>query len=238
MTKKQRLQKIIGNAGVLSRRKAEEAILSGRVSINGVAVTELGISINPAIDSIEIDGVKINVAPTLVTFAFYKPKKVISSKFDPQGRPTVMEYFVDFSELNPVGRLDFDSEGLMVVTNDGELHHRLTHPSFGITKNYEVVIREQIDLEEVKMLENKIHLIDGPGRFDEVTITEINSNSTTLNVQVSEGRNRFIRRMFDAIDKEVIKLKRTGIGDYVLGDLKPGARIVLHSSDILLLKSK
>lgn len=220
----ERLQKIIANAGLMSRRAAEEAITAGRVRLNGEVITALGTRADPAVDTIEVDGVKINTTSRKFrTFLFYKPVGVMTTKSDPDGRPTIMDYFKDVPSVNPVGRLDFDSEGLLVMTEDGDLLNRLTHPRYEQKKVYEVWVEGGVEPDTHLKLVEGISLADGLGQFDACEPVE-RSNGRRFLVTIAEGRNRFIRRMFGAFGITVEKLKRVQMGDYELGALKPGER--------------
>ena len=212
-------------SGVFSRRRAEEAILNGRVSLNGEVFTDLGRLIDPLADVLLLDGKPVEPPSVKRTFLFHKPKGVMTTKSDPEGRPTVMDYFRDFPGVNPVGRLDFDSEGLLLLTEDGELLLKLTHPRFGVQKVYEVELtgkgRPGWEQEALRSVE----LSDGPGKFDSLEALKTGRN---YRVTVSEGRNRFIRRMFAALGFTVVRLLRVRMGEHQLGDLQPGERRELH----------
>jgi 23S rRNA pseudouridine2605 synthase len=228
---KERLQKLIAQAGVMSRRKAEEAIAEGRVTLNGVVVKEMGITADLADDRVEVDGLPIATKPKYLkkTFMFYKPREVMTTKSDDRGRKTVMDFFEDAS-LNPVGRLDYDSEGLLLMTHDGDLLLKLTHPRYEIEKVYEVEVMESgvpTPPDFIKRMLSGLDLEDGQGKFDileEIPSTSKNPAVKAYKVVISEGRNRFIRRMFDAVGLEVSRLKRVRMGEYELGDLKPGEK--------------
>ncbi len=229
---KERLQKLIAQAGVMSRRKAEEAIAEGRVSVNGVVSTEMGQTADLADDQVLVDGLPIATKPKYLkkTYLFYKPREVLTTKSDDRGRKTVMDFFPDDSSLNPVGRLDYDSEGLLLLTHDGDLLLKLTHPRYEVEKVYEVEVMES-DVPTPPDFVNRmlagIELDDGPGKFDvmeEIPSSSKNSAVKAYRVVISEGRNRFIRRMFTALGLEVTRLKRVRMGVYELGDLKPGEK--------------
>jgi 23S rRNA pseudouridine2605 synthase len=215
-----RLHKIIAQSGLMSRRKAEEAIVAGRVAVNGEIVKELGRLSSPD-DQITVDGQPLPKLETKHTYLFYKPRGVVTTKFDPEGRPTVMDYFQDEPGLNPVGRLDYDSEGLLLMTHDGDLLLNLTHPRYGIQKIYEVEVEGVGKADYLKQLVSEVLLSDGPGRFDEIKVLK---PGRTFLVTVSEGRNRFVRRMFGEMNLAVTKLKRLKMGEYELGELKAGER--------------
>ena len=208
----------------MSRRKAEIAIVEGRVAIDGVVFKEMGKVVDPAIEKITVDG---NPLPELIqkkTYLFYKPRGVVTTKFDPEGRPTVMDYFKDDPGLNPVGRLDFESEGLLLMTHDGDLLLKLTHPRYGHQKVYEVEVEGVGKPGYLYKLLNRVVLSDGSAKFD---ACEVVREHKEFLVTVSEGRNRFVRRMFGEMNLAVTKLKRIRMGNYELGDLKPGEKKLL-----------
>ncbi len=229
---KERLQKLIAQAGVMSRRKAEEAIAEGRVSVNGVVSKEMGQTADLSEDKVVVDGLPIAVKPKYLqkTYLFYKPREVMTTKSDDRGRKTVMDFFNDDLSLNPVGRLDYDSEGLLLMTHDGDLLLKLTHPRYEVEKVYEVEVMESgvpTPSDFIKRMMAGLQLEDGAGKFDVMEEIESSSKNPAVKaykVVISEGRNRFIRRMFEAVGLEVTRLKRVRMGDYVLGDLKPGEK--------------
>jgi len=219
--KKERVHKWIAASGIMSRRKAEEAIRQGRVSLNGQVFTDLGRTLDPSLDQICLDGRPLELKKSDRTFLFYKPRGVVTTKSDPEGRPTVMDYFKDLPGLNPVGRLDFDSEGLLLMTEDGDLLLRMTHPRFGIEKVYEVEVEGRGEPDFAKHLREGVLLSDGVGAF--VSIEAIRPDRV-FRIVVNEGRNRFVRRMMAAVGFTVRRLKRVRMGPYELGDLAPGER--------------
>ena len=222
---KERAHKFIAQSGMMSRRKAEAAIAEGRVALNGVVFTQMGQLVDTETDVLTVDGEVVKAPAEKKTFLFYKPRGVVTTKSDEKGRPTVMDFFADEPTLNPVGRLDYDSEGLLLMTQDGELLLRLTHPRYGVKKVYEVTVEgECLELEMNRLL-GGIALEDGMGKFDEITPVV---TGRTFNVVVSEGRNRFIRRMFTAVGCEVIRLKRLEMGQFRLDDLQPGDRVEIE----------
>ncbi len=205
----------------MSRRKAESAILEGRVSINGEVFTDLGRKVDPANDLLAVDGVPVFRPLIKRTFLFHKPRGIVTTKFDPEGRPTVMDYFKGLPSVNPVGRLDFDSEGLLLMSEDGDLLLKLTHPRYGVQKVYEVEVEGKGINDFESKLCTEVELSDGPGKFDSL---ERLMGHQRYRVTVSEGRNRFVRRMFGAVGLSVVRLVRVRMGEYELGDLKPGER--------------
>ncbi len=229
---KERIQKVIAQAGIMSRRKAEEAILEGRVMLNGVILREMGHTVDLAVDELKVDGVLVTAKPAEAkrTFLFYKPREVLTTKSDDRGRKTVMDFFQEDPSLNPVGRLDYDSEGLLLMTHDGDLLLKLTHPRYEVEKVYEVDVMSgptpaPVDFE--KQLLTGVQLEDGNGSFDRLEKIESSSRNPHVKgyrVVVSEGRNRFIRRMFEAMHLEVTRLKRVKMGEFEIGDLKPGEK--------------
>lgn len=219
---KQRIQKVISNAGVMSRRHAEKALKEGRISVNGKTLTQPGFRVSPHHDTIAIDGQTINPSPSKIVVLFHKPRKVVSTKNDPQGRKTVMDFLPKDLLVNPVGRLDYHSEGLLVMTNDGELALKLAHPRFGTRKLYHVEVAGTLTPKILSQLASGIDLEDGIGNFLSIKSIAVQDHKTTLEIEVDEGRNRFIRRMLDACDLQVRRLKRIQVGPYHLGKIPPG----------------
>jgi 23S rRNA pseudouridine2605 synthase len=224
--KKDRVHKCIAASGIMSRRKAEEAIRQGRVSLNGEVFTDLGRTMDPAVDRVGIDGREVSLTRSHRTFLFHKPRGVVTTKSDPEGRHTVMDFFQDLPGLNPVGRLDQDSEGLLLLTEDGDLLLRLTHPRFGVEKVYEVEVEGRGASGYLGLLCQGVELSDGPGKFVSI---EILRPERAFRVVVNEGRNRFVRRMFAAVGFTVRRLVRTRMGPYELGTLAPGERQEVQS---------
>ncbi len=212
-----RLQKILAGAGVGSRRACEELIAAGRVEVNG-ETAELGRRVDPGRDRVAVDGVPIGVAPGLVYYLVYKPTGVVSTTSDPQGRPTVTAVVPSEPRVHPVGRLDADSEGLILLTNDGELTYRLTHPSFGIEKEYVVTVSGLPDPADVRRLRQGVELEDGLTAPARVALLA----PDVLRVTIHEGRNRQVRRMARAVGHPVRQLIRTRIGPLRIGSLGPG----------------
>ncbi len=207
----ERLQKIISQAGIASRRHAEELITAGRVTVNGRVVVELGTKVEPGRDVVAVDG-----RPVAGEDKFYvllnKPRGVVTTLSDPRGRKTVSELVADLpARLYPVGRLDYNTEGLLILTNDGELTHALTHPSHGIDKTYVTTVVGRPSEEKLDRLRLGITLEDGVTAPARVRLTgyDLETNTATLTIVIHEGRNRQIRRMCQAIGHPVEKLKRT-----------------------------
>lgn len=220
----ERLQKILANAGVASRRKCEELILSGKVMVNDEVVTTLGTKADPNVDVITVNGKTIG-AEKKVYLVFNKPKGVITSASDPQGRKIVTDYLKGIKErLYPVGRLDYDTEGLLILTNDGDFAHLLTHPKHHVSKTYLATVKGVPHGTELDKLKQGIMLEDGMTAPAEAEYHDIDpeGKQSTISITIHEGRNRQVRRMFDAISHPVLKLKRISFGDLFLGNLKRG----------------
>lgn len=219
-----RLNQFLARAGVASRRGAEELIRAGRVWINGSTVTELATLVRPGRDTVKVDATRVRLPDRFAYYVLYKPKEVVSTLVDPEGRPCVRDYLPKgVKGLVPVGRLDYHSEGLMLLTNDGELTHRLLHPRFKVEKVYHVKVKGDPPPEGLERLRRGVTL-EGR-RTLPVAIRRIPSRETRhswLEVRMSEGRKNQLREMFFRIEHPVIKLKRVAMGPLVLGALKPG----------------
>lgn len=218
-----RLQKVLAQAGVASRRAAEELIARGRVEVNGSIVTEQGVRVDPASDVIRVDGARIPPQRRQVYLVLNKPRGVVSTMEDPQGRPTVADYLPGRERLFHVGRLDADTEGLLLLTNDGDFAQRMMHPSYEVSKTYLAEVAGVISDATLKRLRGGVQLDDGPVRPDQVKLVQRGANRSLVRVRLHEGRNRIVRRMFDAVGHPVRKLSRIAIGPVRLGELKPGA---------------
>jgi len=219
-----RLQKALAEAGVASRRACEELITDGRVSVNGVQITVLGTKVDPINDELSVDGETINTNKSKTYVIFNKPAGVLSTMSDPEGRPSLGDYFKDRSErLFHVGRLDKESEGLIVLTNDGEIAHRATHPSYGLIKKYIVEIEGHLTAAQATELKSGIRLEDGLARALEVTVLrEPTPKNAWVEISIHEGRYHIIRRLMEAVGVEVIRLVRSQFGPILLGDMKDG----------------
>jgi 23S rRNA pseudouridine2605 synthase len=229
----ERLQKVLAQAGVGSRRKCEEIIQAGRVEVNGERVTELGVKVSPT-DLIAVDGRTIQTE-SKVYLAFHKPKGVITSANDPEGRRTVMDYIKDVSErLYPVGRLDYDTEGLLILTNDGEFANRLTHPKFHVPKTYHATVNGVPHGSLLEKLARGVMLDDGITAPAEVDYYDIGDDQkqSIISITIREGRNRQVRRMFDAINYPVIRLRRVQFGPLFLQGLPRGKSRPLTAKEI------
>jgi 23S rRNA pseudouridine2605 synthase len=229
-----RLQKVLADAGVASRRGSEELIIQGRVSVDGVQVTELGTKVNPEISKVEVDGEAIHSSTTKSYLAFYKPIGVISAMSDPQGKPNLGDFFKDRNDrLFHVGRLDRESEGLILLTNDGDLAHRATHPSYGLKKKYLVEVKGLFGRGQVAALLEGVELEDGLARALEVNvIREVAPKHYWVEVTIHEGRFHIVRRMFDFLEVEVLRLIRTDFGPINIGETKSGRWRALSTPEI------
>lgn len=219
-----RLQKVLAQAGLGSRRACEELIADGRVEVDGRRVDEQGLRVDPLTAVVRVDGERIPVAPGLVVLVLNKPRGVVTTMSDEHGRPCVGDLLADRPErLFHVGRLDADTEGLLIVTNDGELANRLAHPSHEIDKTYLATVDGVVRKDAVRQLKSGVVLDDGPIACARVNIVQQLGDRTMVEVVIHEGRNRIVRRMFEAIGHPVIDLVRTQIGPLHLGGLRPGA---------------
>jgi 23S rRNA pseudouridine2605 synthase len=231
-----RLQRVLAAAGVGSRRACEELIAQGRVSVDGVPVKAQGMRVDPDHAVIRVDGERIRSNPRLAYFVVNKPVGTVSTLDDPQGRPTVGDLVPGSAgRLFHVGRLDTDSEGLLLLTNDGELAHRLMHPSYEVPKTYLAEIAGPLPRGVGAQLRRGIDLEDGPGRVDGFRVVTSARNRLLVEVVVHEGRNRFVRRLFDAIGYPVLRLARTGFGPLRLGELGPGRSRPASAAEVAAL---
>ncbi|HPL62912.1 MAG: pseudouridine synthase [Syntrophales bacterium] len=233
----ERLQKIIANAGIASRRAAEQLIREGRVSVNGVVVTGLGSKASLD-DEIRVDGKLISTESYKVYLMLNKPAGYVTTLRDPEGRKIVMDLIGDMHErIYPVGRLDYDSEGLLILTNDGEFAQKLQHPSYMVPKIYAVKIKGNLTRKGIAEICAGVKLEDGLFAPQELRIDKVNPKSTWLRVAIQEGRNRVLRRLFDKLGHPVQRLIRIGVGDLALGSLKPGDSRHLKDAEVRKLKS-
>ncbi|GAA4963367.1 pseudouridine synthase [Kineococcus glutinatus] len=218
-----RLQKLLAQAGAGSRRACEEMIAAGRVTVDGEVVTELGVRIDPAKHVVHVDGLQFQVDDDLVYILVNKPKGVVSTMYDEDGRLNLADMVGPREErLFHVGRLDMDTEGLILLTNDGTLAHRLQHPSFGVKKTYLAEVRGPVKKDLGKNLRDGVELDDGPVRVDSFRLVDSKPGYALVEVVLHEGRKHVVRRILEAEGYPVLNLVRTQIGPLVLGDLKPG----------------
>ena len=233
----ERLQKILSGAGITSRRKAEKLILQGRVTVNGRVVSELGTKAVLGKDEICLDGKAIKAETEKVVVALFKPRNCVTTLHDPQGRPTVADLVQSISlRVYPVGRLDFDAEGLLLMTNDGELAHRLQHPRYKVPKTYLVKIRGHPLAQALAQLQQGISLEDGITAPAELHVLEDDHRATWLSLTLREGRNHQVKRMCAAVGCPVLKLRRTQIGPIDLGNLRPGRSRRLNPREMRALR--
>lgn len=218
-----RLQKVLAAAGIGSRRKCEVLISRGRVSVDGQVVTELGTRVDPTTAVIHVDGLRVPTAPDIIVLALNKPRGMITAMSDPQGRPCVGDLVADQpTRLFHVGRLDGETEGLLLLTNDGELGQRLGHPSHEVAKTYVATIAAPVPSGMAGRLKAGVELADGPVRVDSFTIKAETKNEAMVELTLHEGRNHIVRRLLASQERPVRALVRTRIGPINLGSQKPG----------------
>ncbi|MET0501038.1 MAG: pseudouridine synthase [Candidatus Binatia bacterium] len=235
----ERLQKILAHAGLASRREAEQWIVDGRVTVNGAVVRKLGSQADPFKDSIKVDGKRIKTATAPLYFALHKPAGVITTLNDPQKRPDLTQFIEKLGNKRrvfPVGRLDYNSTGLLLLTNDGELTRRLTHPRFGINKVYRVKLSACPTETDFAALRKGIRLEDGVTAPARARIVERLKKNAWVEIEIHEGRNREVRRIFEALGYFVEKLIRVRVGPVSLGFLQPGELRPLTQNEITELK--
>ena len=244
----QRLQKVLAHAGVASRRACEQLIADGRVSVDGITVTEAGVRVDPLTQEIRVDGSRILTNPELITLMLHKPAGVVTTMEDPEGRPTVAQYGRDYLAEHPelpdslrlvhVGRLDTETEGLLLLSNDGELSHRLMHPSFEIAKTYVAIVDGQVEPWVPRKLRRGIELEDGEAKADRVTVKDSGPRGSIVEITLHSGKNRIVRRMLDAVGHPVTRLARTRLGPLRLGNLRPGQTRPLSGEEIAALQQE
>lgn len=219
-----RLQKVLARAGVASRRAAEQLIIDGRVEVNGTVQDVLGARVDPMRDVIRVDGERLPPPdPTKVYLVMNKPTGVVSTMSDPQGRSTLTDYLTERKErLFHVGRLDTDTEGLILLVNDGEFAHRMAHPSYEVPKTYVAEVEGQVRPEAGRRLRAGVQLDDGLASADKFRVVQTLPERTMVELVLHQGRNRIVRRMLDAVGHPVRRLVRTAIGPVRLGNLRPG----------------
>jgi 23S rRNA pseudouridine2605 synthase len=235
----ERLQKILARAGLASRREAERWILEGRITVNGTVVRKLGSQADPAKDSIKVDGKRVKPVAAPLYYAFHKPAGIITTLNDPERRPDLTPYLARLGEKHrvfPVGRLDYNTTGLLLLTNDGELALRLTHPRFGVKKIYRVKLSACPTEEDIAHLRKGIRLDDGMTAPARVRIVEKLKKNAWVEIELYEGRKREVRRMFEALGYFVEKLIRIRFGPISLGSLEPGTLRRLSQIEVQSLK--
>lgn len=231
-----RINKYIASLGVCSRRKADELIINGKVKVNDKVIFSPGIDVDEK-DKLEIDGKVLNKSENLVYFMLNKPKGIICSSSDEKGRKTVLDLVKTPERIYPIGRLDYDSEGLILLTNDGDLAYKLTHPKMQIPKTYIVKIKGDIKESELAVLRNGVKIGDTKYNKCKIKVVFKDKFGTKLEIVLTEGKNREIRNMLDFIGKEITLLKRVQIADLRLGSLDRGEYRALRDYEIEYLKN-
>lgn len=232
-----RLQKILADAGVASRRKAEEMILEGRVKVDGKVIRVLGSKVDPNKSEVEVDGEVIHQQKSKIYLALNKPRGILSTLSDPENRPHLGDLLQDRRErLFHVGRLDKESEGLLLLTNDGDLAHRATHPSFSLPKNYLLELRGGVSKEIADAFRQGIELDDGMAKVDKLTVLPGQPGRTLFDVVIHDGRNQILRRMAEATGLTIERLIRIGMGPIKLGELTPGKWREIKGAELLSLQ--
>jgi 23S rRNA pseudouridine2605 synthase len=235
-----RLQKVLAQAGFGSRRKCEEMITEGRVEVDGELTTELGTRVDMDHQEVRVDGSRVRLNPNLVTLALNKPKKVLSTMDDPKGRYTLSDIVGDkYERIFHMGRLDYDSEGLILMTNDGELSEHVMHPRYEVKKTYIATLDGRIGGNVCRRLVTQgVNLDDGLIRLDRCAIIDSGRDQTLVKVVLHSGKNRIVRRIFGAVGYPVRRLVRTQIGPIRLGELKPGSYRVLSQAEVRALSKE
>ncbi len=233
-----RLQRFLSQAGIASRRKAEELILNGDVRVNDVLVKELGYKIDPAIDRVSFRGKELGVQKQFFYTLFHKPARVMVTKNDPEKRKTVFDFIPRLDpSVNAVGRLDYDSEGLLLLTNDGELAYRLTHPSYEIEKEYHVGLDSLPSREQLQKLESGILLEEGKTSAAKISVLS-RSPEVWISISIHEGKKRQVRRMFETVGSQVKRLIRVRLGSLTLGKLLRGKWRELTEKEVSNLRNQ
>ena len=228
-----RLQKLMAAAGVGSRRVCENLIEQGRVEVDGQVITELGVRINPQSQVVHVDGVRVNLDEDRVYLAFNKPKGVVTTMHDELGRISLADYVGNREQrLFHVGRLDADTEGLLLLTNDGDLAHRLQHPAYGVLKTYLATVRGPVGRDVGKQLREGVELEDGPVTVDSFKVVDSQPGKALIEVVLHEGRKHVVRRMLESVGHPVLELVRTEVGPIRLGDLRSGRMRRLNKAEI------
>ena len=228
-----RLQKVLAAAGIGSRRRCEELIAAGRVEVDAKIVTQMGVRVDPRRAVVRVDGVRINIREDLVYLALNKPRGVLSAMSDSRGRPTVADLVADVPQrLFHVGRLDADSEGLLLLTNDGDLAHQLMHPSFEVVKTYLATVNAPIARSVSRRLREGVDLEDGPVTVDSFRVVDTSGQRAIVEVALHEGRKHVVRRLLAEVGHPVERLVRTSVGPVKLGGLRAGQLRVLDQREL------
>ncbi|PLX46505.1 MAG: pseudouridine synthase [Desulfobulbaceae bacterium] len=235
----QRLQKILAKAGIASRRKAEELIKEGKVRVDGKVVTEMGTKVDPDAQDIECDGIHVAAREKKIYILLHKPAGFLSTVDDPQGRPIVTDLLPQVKErVYPVGRLDLDTEGALLLSNDGELAQKILHPSHEVNKTYVAKVKGKPNTKKLAALSRGITLEGRKTWPADIEVLQTEPQATTIKIIIHEGRKRQVRKMFDAVGHPVLQLKRTAYGQLELGDLRPGKYRFLSPEDIKMIFRK
>ena len=235
----QRLQKVLARAGVASRRKAEELIREGKVRVDGRVVTEMGVKVDPDVQAIECDGMPVARQEKKVYILLHKPAGYLSTVSDPQGRPIVTGLLQNIKErVYPVGRLDLDTEGALILTNDGELAQKILHPSHEVKRTYVAKVKGHPAKKKLDDLSRGIVLEGRKTWPADLEVLHTESKAATIRIVIHEGRKRQVRKMFEAIGHPVLQLKRVAYGQLKLGGLAPGKYRFLGPDDIKLIFKK
>jgi 23S rRNA pseudouridine2605 synthase len=232
----ERLQRALARAGLGSRRSSEQLIVDGRVTVNGRVAT-LGDKVDPAVDEIRLDGTAVNLDPGARYYAVHKPRGVVTTMRDPQGRPDLRSLLPSDDDIRvfPVGRLDQDSEGLLLMTNDGSLADRLTHPRYGIEKEYLVEVGGRPTSRHLAAIRRGVPLVDGPAAASSIRLVDARDERAQLSIVMTEGRKREVRRMLAEVGLPVTRLLRIRIGTVTLGGLAAGALRELSVDEVVAL---
>lgn len=234
----ERLQKVLAEYGIASRRKCEQLILEGKVKVNGILITELGTKVDKFCDEIELDGNKLISLDEKVYVLLNKPMGYITSVKDQFNRPVVTDLLKSLKiRIYPVGRLDYDTEGLLILTNDGNLAYRLTHPKHQVNKKYIALVSGVVQDEDVEKFKAGLFIDDYKTAPAILEILKKNKNTSLITVTIHEGKNRQVRKMCEAIGHEVIHLKRISMGNIILGELASGEYRFLNKEEITYLKT-
>ncbi|MCR3921470.1 MAG: rRNA pseudouridine synthase [Firmicutes bacterium] len=228
-----RLQKFIAMSGIASRRAGEQMIRDGRVTVNGQTVTKMGVTVDPAVDKVEVDNRPVRIVAKKEYILLYKPVGYVTTLHDPYGRQTVKELVNDVgTRVFPVGRLDLDTSGLLLMTNDGQLANRLTHPSYGVEKEYVARVHDVPTNETLTLLEKGVKLDDGMTAPAKVRLVRGGQPTSTLALIIKEGRNRQVRRMLEAVNHPVVSLKRVRVGSLTLTGVPSGTWRRLRTAEV------
>ncbi|MDQ2681374.1 MAG: rRNA pseudouridine synthase [Candidatus Eremiobacteraeota bacterium] len=231
-----RLQKFLAHAGVASRRAAEELIVRGRVRVNGKVLKTLGTSVESS-DRVEVDGELVELAQEFTYLVMHKPPSVMTTMRDPEGRRTIANLIPKgLPRVVPVGRLDFDTSGVMLLTNDGEMAHVLTHPRYGVDKTYRVLVRGRLLPAQVKQILGGVELEDFRAAAAQLRVVAVRKDSSVVDITIHEGKNRQVRRMLEAVDHPVVALERLRFGPISLGDLPLGATRDVTEKELTALR--